>query len=289
LVAWHKRFTLPFHTFVMKMDIGTDGIINSSTALIAEQFPINSLQQLTLQTNEVVTGRVYCSDEATRTVVLQKSLTYTTLSSEIRIISVRNIVQSKLLMEPEAGANGSDTTDDDVVAARATPLTQPLPIIQKKVLEERERRSIRLAEESLRHINPKVRPFCVSYIRAVLFSYCVLLPYSYDKALPIGQAVFERLLKACGEVYWKEDTTSILVLNHIQVDEPYKPENCSIVTSLNNGSGGGSLSNSSYRRNNSSGGLEDGSLDRVKKIVASALLGSDTASMGASISGSNEL
>jgi Anticodon-binding domain len=101
--------------------------------------------------------------------------------------------------------------------------------------------------------------------------------------------VFERLLKACGEVYWKDDTTSILVLNHIQVDEPYEPENCSIVTSLNRGSGGGNLSNAAYRRNNSSGGLEDGSLDRVKKIVASALLGSDTTSTVASISDSKEL
>ena len=127
---------------------------------VAERFPVNSLQQITiLPDQEVITGRVYCTDEITRTVVLQKALTYTTLSSEIRIISLNSIVQSQPLPEhsndaaSEAGASGVD----DNVVVRATPLTQPLPIIQKKALEERERRAIRLAEESLRHINPKVR------------------------------------------------------------------------------------------------------------------------------------
>jgi protein LSM12 len=154
------------------MDSTPDGMMNqmklSSTALVAEQFPTNSLQQLTLQSNEIVTGRVYCTDEATRTVVLQKALTYTTLSSDIRIISVNSIIQSKLLVDKvkSGGLNGkvTDTNDEDedVVVARSTPLTQPLPQIQKKVLEERERRAIRLAEESLRHINPKVRLiFCI--------------------------------------------------------------------------------------------------------------------------------
>jgi hypothetical protein len=71
------------------------------------------------------------------------------------------------------------------------------------------------------------------------------------QATPRGQAVFDRLLKACGEVVWKGNT-SILVLNQIQVDEPYTAENCRIVRS-NGGKNGG--------------GLEDGSLDRVKKIV----------------------
>jgi hypothetical protein len=166
---------LPYHSLVMKMDNGTDGTVNTSTASIAEQFPINSLQQFTLQPSEVVTGRVYCTDEATQTVVLQKSLTYTTLSSEIRIISVSSIVQSKVLFEQEPGANGSDANDDDFVAARATPVTQPLPIIQKKVLEERERRSIRLAEESLRHINPKVCLFAYPYMYPFFLT---LLPFA---------------------------------------------------------------------------------------------------------------
>ena len=71
----------------------------------------------------------------------------------------------------------------------------------------------------------------------------------------MGQAVFDRLLKACGEVVWKGET-SILVLNQIQVDAPYLPENCKIIAaSVMTGK---------------NGSLEDGSLDRVKKIVAAA-------------------
>lgn len=53
---------------------------------------------------------------------------------------------------------------------------------------------------------------------------------------------------------WKGET-SILVLNQIQVDAPYQPENCRIIAS--NGIG-------------KNGALEDGSLDRVKKIVTAA-------------------
>jgi hypothetical protein len=131
----------------------TSSSSSSSSMYVAERFPVNSLQQITiLPDHEVITGRVYCTDEITRTLILQKALTYTTLSSEIRIISLNSIVQSQQLPEKE-GASDQGTVDDNV---RATPLTQPLPIIQKKALEERERRAIRLAEESLRHINPKV-------------------------------------------------------------------------------------------------------------------------------------
>ena len=135
---------------------------SSSSMYVAERFPVNSLQQITiLPDQEVITGRVYCTDEITRTLILQKALTYTTLSSEIRIVSLNSIVNSQQLPEKD-GAVATDASDKEPMAtgediARATPLTQPLPVIQKKALEERERRAIRLAEESLRHINPKVR------------------------------------------------------------------------------------------------------------------------------------
>ena len=106
------------------------------------------------------------------------------------------------------------------------------------------------------------------------------------KASPIGQAVFERLLKACGEVEWKDDTTSILVLKQIQVDAPYEPSNCTIVP--NNSSSGkkNTAIPQQSRISNSNGGtgggggmsLEDVSLDRVKKIVAaSSQIGSPSA------------
>ena len=144
---------------------------SSSSMYVAERFPVNSLQQITiLPDHEVITGRVYCTDEITRTLILQKALTYTTLSSEIRIVSLNSIVRSQKLQEKEGAiatdASGKETTTgEDTV--RATPLTQPLPIIQKKALEERERRAIRLAEESLRHINPKV--ICFTMIDFIVF------------------------------------------------------------------------------------------------------------------------
>jgi hypothetical protein len=76
----------------------------------------------------------------------------------------------------------------------------------------------------------------------------------------VGQAVFERLHKACGEVVWKGDTTSIIVLNQIQVDEPYEAENCHLLTKRR--SNGSSKPASSEQR----------SLDRVKQIVAAAVV-----------------
>lgn len=59
--------------------------------------------------------------------------------------------------------------------------------------------------------------------------------------------MFDRLLKACNEVVWEGE--SILVLNQIQVDPPYKQENCKIITKSRGA---------------------DGSLERVKKIVSAA-------------------
>lgn len=66
-------------------------------------------------------------------------------------------------------------------------------------------------------------------------------------------------MKACGEVVWAPgDSTSILVLNQIQVDAPYHPDSCKIIVKTG--------SNGRLKQ----GALEDGSLDRVKKIVAAA-------------------
>lgn len=67
----------------------------------------------------------------------------------------------------------------------------------------------------------------------------------------MGQAVFDRLVKACGDAAWKGATTSIIVLHEIQVDAPYQPENCKIISGKNNS-------------------LANNSLERVQKIVAAA-------------------
>jgi len=118
--------------------------------MLAQRFPVNSLQELTLNNGETVSGRVYCTDEVTGSIVLQKALVHTTLASEIRIVAVDSVTKSSVLTEEESEASGT---------VAPTPLTQPLPKVQKKALEERERRAIRLAEEQLRHINQKVGGF----------------------------------------------------------------------------------------------------------------------------------
>jgi len=114
--------------------------------MLAQRFPVNSLQELTLNDGETVSGRIYCTDELTGSIVLQKALVHTTLASEIRIVPVLSVTKSVVLSE-----------ENEASAVAPTPLTQPLPKIQKKAMEERERRAIRLAEEQLRHINQKVR------------------------------------------------------------------------------------------------------------------------------------
>lgn len=147
--------------------MASNGYTPPPQGLLAERFPVNSLQELTLQTGEAVSGRVYCTDEMTGSIVLQKALAHTTLASEIRIVAAASVAKSIALEE----------TGDDGAAA-ATPLTQPLPKIQKKALEERERRAIRMAEESLRHINQKVRPI-------ILFSLFRTVQHS-DAAHPLS-------------------------------------------------------------------------------------------------------
>lgn len=60
--------------------------------------------------------------------------------------------------------------------------------------------------------------------------------------------MFDRLLKACNDVTWKGE--SILVLNEVQVDPPYGPDNCFATGSKK-----------------AEGSLAGASLDRIKKIV----------------------
>jgi hypothetical protein len=110
-------------------------------------------------TMEVIQGVVYTTDEISRSVVLQKSLVHTTLASEIRIIHESSIQSSKIVSNNDTNASSNGM------------FQHPLPNINRKALEEREKRALRLAEESFRHINQKVRvvqrnPFS-SYILSV--------------------------------------------------------------------------------------------------------------------------
>jgi hypothetical protein len=123
-----------------------NGSSEKTGKMLAQRFPVNSIQEITLTSGESISGRVYCTDEMSGSIVLQNALVHTTLASEIRIISVDYITKSVELKEESNPGH-----------VKPIPLNNALPKIQKKALEERERRAIRLAEESLRHINDKVR------------------------------------------------------------------------------------------------------------------------------------
>lgn len=104
------------------------------------EYPVNSSWEISLSTGETVTGTVYCTDEVSNTVFLQKNLSHTTLATELRVLHASQIARSKSV---PAGDQSSSSL--------------PMPKVQKKALEEREKRAIRMAEESFRHINEKVR------------------------------------------------------------------------------------------------------------------------------------
>eukprot|EP00543_Licmophora_paradoxa_P002647 CAMPEP_0202441340 /NCGR_PEP_ID=MMETSP1360-20130828/821_1 /ASSEMBLY_ACC=CAM_ASM_000848 /TAXON_ID=515479 /ORGANISM="Licmophora paradoxa, Strain CCMP2313" /LENGTH=175 /DNA_ID=CAMNT_0049056275 /DNA_START=88 /DNA_END=615 /DNA_ORIENTATION=+ len=155
-------------------------------ASLASQYPVNSLVELTLSNDEKVQGCVYCTDEISNTVVLKKSLPHTTLASEVFMVHAPSINSFKIIQ--------TVASDEEKI---------PLGNVNRKTLEQQEKRALRLAEDAMKHIN--------------------------QKASAEGQVVFDRLLKACNEVEWKGE--SILVLNQIQVDPPYGVDNCRLLKS----------------------------------------------------------
>lgn len=88
-----------------------------------------------------------------------------------------------------------------------------------------------------------VKRFKMCCKKIVLICY-VFGSFFFSQASTKGQAVFDRLLKACKDVSWKGE--SIIVLDSIQVDPPYAQENCKLLQ----------------------GGSGKGSLERVQKIVS---------------------
>lgn len=201
---------------------------------LATTYPVNTLMELKLSSNQTLRGLIYCTDDVSNTIVLKKSLVHTTLTSEVTVVNADCVLEKKMLIGTNGG-NDKDGGDGDDKEEEAQQLRElagvadldelklPLPNVSRKALEERERRALRLAEESFSHVN--------------------------QRASPEGQKIFDKLLKACNEVVWKGE--SILVLKEIRVDPPYTPENCTLIST-----GGG--------------GLDVHSLERVKKIVMAA-------------------
>ena len=124
---------------------------------LSENYPVNSILELTLSpTDETVQGLVYCTDEISNSIVLKKSLNYTTLASEIRVINAA-CVKSKKVIAAEAPHSRSEGDGGD-----AHEVFIPLQNVSKKSIDEKEKRGIRLAAESFAHINQKVSQDMIS-------------------------------------------------------------------------------------------------------------------------------
>ena len=117
-------------------------------ALLSVRYPVNSSWEFTLPNDEIAAGTVYCTDEVSQIVVLQKALVHSTLTFEVRMVQVASIKKEKLVCSSTENSTNSDMS-----------MSKPLPVVQKKVLEEREKRAIKLAEESFLHINQNVSNF----------------------------------------------------------------------------------------------------------------------------------
>ena len=115
-------------------------------------YPINTLMELTLNNKaETATGTIYCTDEISNTIVLKKSLVHTTLSSEITVINADVVTARRIITE----ADESDDNNDNKSSSETV-----LPNVSRRMVEERERRAIKLMEESFSHINEQVRVDC---------------------------------------------------------------------------------------------------------------------------------
>ena len=116
------------------------------------KYPISSQWEFKLNNGETVQGEIYCTDQVADLIILQDST-----NNDIRMISVTSIINGETQQITENN-NGSDIEEDDAIEKAATATTKKVDIVHsKKVLDEREKRAIRLAQESLKHLNPKVR------------------------------------------------------------------------------------------------------------------------------------
>lgn len=134
-------------------------------------YPVNTIMELTLAPphDEVVRGLVYTTDEISNSIVLKRALPHTTITCEIRILNASSVINKKVIQSQDSN---SGTIQNSSIKANessdaSTPQQHdgtgglldsapPLPAVSKKSLDERERRALKLAEESFAHINQKV-------------------------------------------------------------------------------------------------------------------------------------
>jgi hypothetical protein len=130
--------------------MATESSSTAGAGSLYSRYPITSSWELTLNDGEVVKGQVYCTDPTASIVVLQDPTV-----NDIRMVSVASIQESKRIQE-------ATKSQIDVAATEISHT--------KKALEEREKRAIKLAQESLRHLNPKVSNPCTTRNLLVLLS-----------------------------------------------------------------------------------------------------------------------
>jgi hypothetical protein len=119
----------------------------SDTVPLADQFPVHSAWELTLSPTGIVKGRVYTTDQESHCIVLVESSSSN--SNKMHMIHAKQVVQAK--KQPQPHSSSSSSSKSNVAELPALPTR-----VSKKALEEREKKAMRLAEESLRHINDKV-------------------------------------------------------------------------------------------------------------------------------------
>jgi protein LSM12 len=203
-------------------------------------YPVNSYMELTLAPTPPdpspckIQGTVYTTDAISNTIVILKSLPHTTLSFDVIIINASSVVQREVLHDSASDIppGGNPAPNFPLQSIEEGSTIASLGQIQPTQLEERERRAVKLAMESLEQIN--------------------------SHASPHAQLVFDLLVKGCNKVSWSNSGTgtSIIVLNQIRVDPPFTPDSCTWI-----GDTQGVASEQKL--------LDEGSLDRVKRIVGS--------------------
>jgi hypothetical protein len=109
----------------------------SNQASLYSKYPISSQWEFTLTNDDVVKGEIYCTDTVSDVVVVQDT------SRDVRIIAAASIAASKQVSEAAIHKQPKLSSKESILHS-------------KKALEERERRAIRIAQESLKHLNPKV-------------------------------------------------------------------------------------------------------------------------------------
>ena len=135
----------------------------ASSTPLSQTYPINTIMELTLSDNTTLRGLIYCTDETSQSIVIKRSLVHTTLSSEMTVVHAATVKESKSIELPKTNGEENEGRSEENIRKygvanmeEVQKLQSTLPHVSKKALEERERRALRMSEESFSHVNQKV-------------------------------------------------------------------------------------------------------------------------------------